>query len=244
MFVLSIITVVILGIFIYRKATKVDYLPTAYESELIEYFEEIALKSEIDKNINETIKWNKSMSLYVVKDKPYKRQMASIKKAIEGVNYLATDGFRIELTEDKTEKNAILYLSSRNDVEDLDYHFLKGINGDFAGLSEARYNWRNHIISAKIFIDIEESIEVQESVILEELTQSIGLMNDSEKYPNSIFYEKQMAENIHNNKYSPIDKDVIKLLYHHRMKSGLNSEQVKNVIKRILKNKEVELAGS
>ena len=242
-FALSMITIIILGIFIYSKRTKVNYIPTAYESELIEYFEEIALKAEFDGNTNETIKWNKPILLYVLKNKAYEKQMNAISRTINEINELATDGFKIELTEDKTRKNATLFLLSRDKVEELDSHFLEGIDGDFAGLSEAIYNWQNHITSAKIFIDIEESINVQESVILEEITQSIGLMNDSEKYPNSIFYEKQMEENINNDEYSCIDKDVIKLLYHPRMKSGLNNEQVKRVIKRILKNKEIKLSG-
>ena len=52
----------------------------------------------------------------------------------------------------------------------------------------------------------------------EELTQSLGLGKDSEKYPNSIFQSSwtQTTE------YLPIDRELIRLLYHPEMKIGLN----------------------
>ncbi len=229
---------------IYYKTIKEDYIPTIYESELIEYFKEVALKSEIGENVNKTIKWPGPMFLYVIKDRNYEKQMKAIHETIHKINNLSTDGFKIVLTEDKTKTNAILYLLNKRKVDKLDSYFFDGIDYDFAGLSEARHNRKHNITSAKIFVDVEEPLEIQKSIILEEITQSIGLMNDSEKYSNSIFFEHQMNQDSIILEYLPIDKDIIKLLYHPRMKPDLDSVQTEKVIKSILKNKEVELSGA
>lgn len=248
--IIIFLIIILLGAIIYLKInSKVDYTSTAYEKEVIEYFKEIALESEYYDSPERTTKWKKSMVLYVIKDKPYEKQMKAIQKTIDHINILATDGFKIELTENPKKCNSLLYLLIREGVAKMAPNFYKSftdnIDVDVSGFAYTEFDWSNYKINkAFIFIDPEESIEVQESTILEEITQSIGLMNDSEKYPESIFYENQIEEDSINMKYSSLDEDVIKLLYHPRMKSGLNSKQVENVIKRILKNKEIELSGN
>ena len=51
--------------------------------------------------------------------------------------------------------------------------------------------------------------QAQRSILREELTQSLGLYNDSWKYPNSIFYQggNDVTE------YSDLDKEIIQMLY-------------------------------
>ena len=70
---------------------------------------------------------------------------------------------------------------------------------------------------------------------MEELTQSIGLPADSKNKADSIFYEDQLIDNNIIKEYSQLDIDIIRLLYHAKMQSGLNSFQASNMFKRILK---------
>ncbi len=247
--IIIIVLVFVSSLFIYKKVTIVNYHPTAYESELIKYFKEVALQSEHGDYINKIIKWRKPMLLYVIKDKAYKEQMVAIKKAIEGINYLATDGFKIELTEDPKKGNTFLYLCSREKVAELAPNFYKkftdDVDIDISGYADMEFYWNNHnIYKASIYVDPQDPIDIQESIILEEITQSIGLPYDPESHPNSIFYEHKAVEGIKIYKYSELDKDIIKLLYHARMKPGINEKEVENVIKRILKNKEIKLSGN
>ncbi|WP_299272907.1 DUF2927 domain-containing protein [uncultured Psychroserpens sp.] len=235
----------LLGVFIFLKTTRVDYNLSKYENDVIDYFKDIALNGEVDYKTQEVTKWREPMKLFILKSEDSKLKTESVERVIDMINKLASDGFKIELTEEKSKSNSILYLFNRDKLEVLDPFFIAGINEDFAGLSEARYNLRNKIITnAKIFVDSDESMDIQESILLEEITQSIGLLNDSEKYPESIFYQHQMESDNVNIEYSGMDKDIIKLLYHPRMKPGLNSKQVVRVIKKILKNKEIELSKS
>lgn len=229
---------------------KIGYEPTAYESELIEYFKEVALKSEFNKNVNKVIKWRKPMRLYIVKDKndTYEKQVAFIKKTIDSFNVLTSDGFKIELSEEFENSNSYLYLCSKNEIAksnpDFYKEFADNIDIDVSGFVYMEFYWTSYnIYRSSIYIDITDSLEVQESTILEEITQGTGLPNDPESHVSSIFYEHKSEDGINIKQYSNLDKDVIKLLYHPRMKPGYSSSQVERTIKKILKNKEIDLSG-
>ena len=49
----------------------------------------------------------------------------------------------------------------------------------------------------------------QRSILREELTQSLGLLNDSDMYTNSVFYEYGNTVT----EYSELDKEIIQMLY-------------------------------
>ena len=62
------------------------------------------------------------------------------------------------------------------------------------------------------FVDLNRTVgetEFQKHILREELTQSLGLFNDSEKYENSIFYDGYSTVT----EYSEIDKELIDMLY-------------------------------
>ena len=50
--IITFIIIISICSFIYFNYIKISYEPTTYEQELIEYFKEVALKSEFDENIN------------------------------------------------------------------------------------------------------------------------------------------------------------------------------------------------
>ena len=239
-----------LGFFLYQKFIKIDYEPTAYESELIEYFKEVSLKSEFDENVNKIIKWRKPMRLYVIKDEnqTYEKQMVFIKNAINNFNTLTTDGFKIELSDDFKGSNSYLYLCNKEKIAKTNPKFYKKFTDDIeinlSGFCFMEFYWTSYnIYISSIYINTNDSLTVQESTILEEITQSTGLPNDPESHKNSIFYEHKSEENIRVKEYSNLDKDVIKLLYHQKIKPGMGKIEVERTIKKILKNKEIKLSG-
>ncbi|CAA0177859.1 hypothetical protein TMP248_150083 [Tenacibaculum maritimum] len=235
-------TILVTSIFFFVIINKSsNYIPTAYEKELIDYFKEIALQSEYDDNPQKVIKWKEPMLLYVIKEKEFKPQMSVIKKAIDSINKLATDGFKIVLTEKKSNSNAILYLCNKQKVAELNQYFYKlltkDIDYEISGLAYSEFITEKCIIDKTlIFINSEDSFNIQKSAILEEITQSLGLAFDSNKYPNSIFYKNKHEKEIRIKEYSQLDRDVVRLLYHTKMKPGLDSIQVEKVIKKILKS--------
>jgi len=74
-------------------------------------------------------------------------------------------------------------------------------------------------------------------LLREELTQSLGLMKDSEWYIDSIFQENPFYKPT---QYSNIDKAVIRLMYDEKIKPGMSPEQVTET----LKTTSVQTAGS
>ena len=84
-----------------------------------------------------------------------------------------------------------------------------------------------------MYVDIFRANEQgQLHLLREELTQSLGLGQDSEKYLNSIFQINWTTTS----SYSQIDKDIIRLLYHPNMKVGLNENEVDLLLRSILIN--------
>ncbi|BFP41152.1 hypothetical protein FGF1_19970 [Flavobacteriaceae bacterium GF1] len=228
----------LIGLFT-NKMFPIGYIPTLYESDMIECFKEVALKSEFDENIGRILKWGKPMILFVSKDGEYQKQTEAIQKTINKINELVTDGFRIELTEDVSRSNAILFLCEKRKVEKLapDFYnsFTDAIDIDVSGFVYVEFNWSDYDIrKAFVYINPKDPIDVQESTILEEITQSIGLPNDPESRTNTVFYRPKSEENNNIKEYSKMDSDIIRLLYHPKMKPGLNSSQCEKVIKKIL----------
>lgn len=84
-----------------------------------------------------------------------------------------------------------------------------------------------------MYVDIFRANEQgQLHLLREELTQSLGLGQDSERYLNSIFQINWTTTS----SYSQIDKDIIRLLYHSNMKVGLNENEVDLLLRSILIN--------
>ena len=84
-----------------------------------------------------------------------------------------------------------------------------------------------------MYVDIVRAdMNEQKHLLREELTQSLGLARDSQKYTESIFQSSWTITN----EYAEIDKDLIRLLYHPDMKIGLRENQVHDVLRQILLN--------
>ena len=82
-----------------------------------------------------------------------------------------------------------------------------------------------------MYVDIARTnLTEQKHLLREELTQSLGLARDSQKYSESIFQSAWTTTM----EYALIDRDLIRLLYHPDMSIGLNETQVEVVLKEIL----------
>ena len=216
-----------------KKDEEVPVL-SEYQESVVEYFKEIALGYEFSADQAVTRKWKSPMKLFVggVKNDTYLQETLSW--AIAEINNLATDGFYIEITSDSSASNAYIYFGAVNQFLDM-FPEEEGVltTGD-NGLSSVWYNWRNFIVQARIFVEVSTSTkEQQRSIILEELTQSLGLGNDSPLYPLSIFYETA-TDGGYVQEYSAMDKDLVRLLYHPDMKQGLDVDEVDLLLRQII----------
>lgn len=79
-------------------------------------------------------------------------------------------------------------------------------------------NWSEfgEIYKSTILISTDVSQDARSHIIREELTQSLGVLMDSSRYPDSIFYSGWTTVT----EYSDLDRAVIRLLYDPRIEPG------------------------
>lgn len=182
------------------------------------YYYEIAYKSEFNDKIYSK-KWNKDIKIFISDYKSDLKYNDSLIGVIDSLkielirivddlnNYI--NPINLTIVNDSTESNFFIYLGSsewynKNVPQTIPY-----TNGNY-GMGWVTVS--NNIISkSDVFIDLHRFSTTKEKrhLLREEITQSLGLFNDSYKYPSSIFYQgwTDVTE------YSDIDVVLIKKLY-------------------------------
>jgi hypothetical protein len=199
---------------------------------VVQYFTEVALGFENGNSSEIVRKWGTAMRIFVGGEDADPELLAVLAETIAVINCLSTDGFEIDIVTDSMAANTYLYFGSRERYIDLfpnDEANLLGNIGLF-------YVWwqSDRIFQAQIFIDIETTTFTQQrSLILEEVTQSLGLGKDSSLYKESIFYETSSDGGFAQD-FADIDLELIRLLYHPRMRVGLDRNEVVALLNIIL----------
>ena len=187
-----------------------------FTQEEIEYFTEIALGAEFGDETPVIKKWTDDVRIKI-NGEPTEEDLQTINNIVNDINKIIT-GLRIKIV-DKNENLSITF-SPESDFTSIDPNYVPTNYGFFWAL----WHDDNFIIyNASILISSIGITQKERShLIREELTQSLGLMNDSNKFEDSIFY--QDWTNI--TEFSEIDRAVIKLLYLNNIKPGLSRDQV------------------
>lgn len=203
---------------------------TFYSQEQIDYFLEVALGSEFGSQSNTIKKWNQDVQIQVY-GSPSAADLAVLRSVIQEINKLQ-GSIRLQLVGvAKTQY-------SQTAVSNLEIHFapeskFKRIEPNYQPTNLGFFwtFWNQNVIeNARILIST-TGVTPQERahLIREELTQSLGLMKDSLKYRNSIFYQGWT----NTNHYEPIDKSLVEMLYHPEIKPGMTKAEVLGVFQRI-----------
>lgn len=201
---------------------------SAYQTQVITYFKEIALGFEFGNASKITRKWDQQMKIFVG-GSTNADLFSELGRIINELNELATDGFSVEIVNDPLQSNYYIFFGSGNDYKNI-YPSQSGLVGSNLGLFSVFWDGQNHIYTGHMYVNIfRADLVAQKHLLREELTQSLGLGNDSEKYQDSIFQSAWTTVN----EYSEIDRDVIRFLYHPEMTSGLDASQAETVIKNI-----------
>ena len=198
---------------------------------IVSYFLEIALGSEFGNDEEVTKRWTEPINIYV-DGHANDDVLAELDRIIEELNELITTDIQIEIVDVKTNANLIVVFSGK------DYYAnTYGIDPNLAeenwGLFNIEYDDDNHYYYGTLYVDTERATtEEQFHILREELTQSLGLAQDSYTYPDSIFYQQWSTVR----EYSEIDRDLIWLLYHPDMSTGLTAEEVTIILNEIIAN--------
>ncbi len=198
----------------------VQHSSNNYAKEEIDYFTEIALGAEFGDEVPVIKKWTNDIRIKV-NGEPTDADLQTINNIIIDLNELLC-GIKIKLVEKNW--NLTITFSPESDFATIDQNYVPTNYGFFWVL------WHNDsfvIYDASILISSKDVTQKERShLIREELTQSLGLMNDSNKYKDSIFYQEWTDVT----SFSDVDKAVLKLLYMKKIRPGMSKEQVLEVL--------------
>lgn len=198
-------------------------------------FYEVALKNEYSKGQKSLSKWNRPLKIWIqhkVKDQELHQELVELHLA----HLSSITGLSITLVNQKSEAN-IKWIFTSESTWHQDAKSAIGIKSTDhlnTAICTAGYqmNHKNEIIKAGIAIPVDLARERGKLVacIVEEITQVLGLPNDSELAYPSIFNDQTP-----NDLLSPLDVILLKLLYEPELKVGLTKTQLKPAVQRILK---------
>lgn len=205
-----------------RPTPAVNPTPTAnrYTTEQINYFLEIALGSEFGGSAP-IRKWNEPIRIRVTGN-PTLADRQSLQAVINDLNRLVQG---ISLTIDNNNPNVEVIFAPEPEFRRYEPDYQPTNLGFFW----AQWN-RDTLNRARILISTTGVTQQERShLIREELTQSLGLMQDSYRYPDSIFYQAWTDPT----QYSSIDQAVISMLYRPEIRPGMTRSQVEAVLRRM-----------
>ena len=191
-----------------------------YSQEELDYFTEIALGAEFGDEIPVIKKWTKNIRIKIAGD-PTEADLQTIDYIVIDLNSIL-EGIKVKIVNEN--ENVSITFSPESNFSTIDPNYIPKNYGFFWAL----WHDDNYVIyEASILVSSAEITQKERShLIREELTQSLGLMNDSNKYKDSIFFQEWT--DVYS--YSDIDKNVIKLLYNKNIKPGMNKNDVLKIL--------------
>jgi len=200
-----------------------------YDLEVISYFKEIALGFEFGFESKITRKWCSDLKVFIGGE-TNSILMEELDNIISEISSLSTDNFNIEIVSDSSLSNYFIFFGKGDDYAKIFPSASSYVNNNW-GLFFLWYNSSNCLYKGHMYVDTDRANFIQAKHLLrEEFTQSLGLARDSDKYLNSIF-QSAWTETL---LYSDLDKDLIRLLYHPKISTGLDATAVDGVLKEIL----------
>lgn len=191
---------------------------TNFTQEQIDYFIEVALGSEFGQSNTAIRKWEGLVRIGVA-GSPTAEDWATLQSVVEELNDL-TEGIDLQLTTENP--NIEMVFAPESEFRQYEPNYRPRNLGFFWTW------WTGSVINrARILISSTEVTQEERShLIREELTQSLGLMRDSARYSDSIFYQRWTSTT----RYSDLDRAVIALLYSPEVRPGMTQEEVRVAI--------------
>lgn len=182
-------------------------------NDTINYYNEIAKSTEFTNITNKPQRWKSDVKIYIdgIYDSVAKTEVYNV---INELNELINT-INISVVNSKNEANLIAFFGFCSDYDKFEPKAAP-YSGNNYGLFVV-YSENNIITKGSFYVDVIRcgSLDTtlidktKKHLVREELTQSLGLYNDSMKYTNSIFYQGFTFSN----EYSDLDKKIIKMHY-------------------------------
>lgn len=183
---------------------------SSVDKETAYYFNKIVRYSESKPlEMGPVYKWNKNVKIYL-HGKPSRANRKEVVKVIIELNRLIYP-IKIQLVQRPEEANSFVYFGSIAGYNDSPFSEIQLPNSYFGHFHIKSYEYE--IQKALVFINTQEtSPKRQKHIIREEIVQSLGFINDTYDFKESIFYQGYSEKST----FSSLDESIIKLLYQGR----------------------------
>jgi len=192
---------------------------TGYDQAALDYFREIAGAAEFGEDGGVLHRWGEDLRIAVY-GSPTPEDRAALNAVIEDLNELLS---AVEVVVVEAEPNVEMHFVPVDEFDELEPNY---VPGNF-GYVYVWWDGSGSIYSARILIStIGVTQEERAHLIREELTQGLGLLNDSWLYPDSIFHQGWTDTR----EYSAIDQQVIEMLYRPELAAGMGIDEALEIL--------------
>lgn len=191
---------------------------------LLDYYDDVALGSEYGDADGKVHKWSETARLYVAESPDFEKFKDFYIRFIDSLN--AVEGFPgIEFTENAENASLTLEFVS---AEELEQKIGAGKDQAYGFARISWYNSTGEIFKGNIYIVREEDSSEADvrHTLIEETTQATGLMNDSYRYENSIFYQGYSTVD----SLSEEDGILFRMHYSEYIRGGIDGAGVKEIV--------------
>ena len=200
-------------------------------------FLRIALQREYDQSqAPRLVRWEQPIKIYFesdIGDRYLQGQLLSVHTK----HLTSITGVPIYYTKDIKQANIVVSFTSKDQVEDKVWRYIGNPDNIRQALDEAiclgnfGVNRKGEIQRGVIIIPVNYARQNARFLdcIVEEITQLLGLPNDSDEVYPSIFND--VSSDIY---LSPLDYILLKILYSPRLKAGMTANQVDHVLPDVL----------
>ena len=170
------------------------------------YFNSVCKTTEYHGDLSEPMKWNQDIKIFV-KGKQVDYLLVELQKIVSELNSIINP-ISLRIVNSESNANMIVFFGSEKDFNNFDKNSKKYTKNNFGAFI---YYGNEYITRVNLYVDIyrADTKNSQKHLLREELTQSLGLFNDTYDYPNSIFYQGWTETT----QFADIDIKLIKMLY-------------------------------
>ena len=199
------------------------YIPGVVVEDVVTWFKEVCLAAEFVNSGDPSYlqKWDHTIR-YLIHGDPTNEDLTKLESFAQWLNTI--EGFPgIYKTEDPSEANLNIYFCTHSEMCARMGEWAR----DLDGAVTFWYDQNNRIYDAIICVRTDLNQHLRNAVILEELYNGLGPIQDTALRSDSLIY----AEFSEPQALTEIDKLILKLLYNPKMQCGMNAEQCEEVIR-------------
>lgn len=197
----------------------------------VDYFKDIALGFEFGSASDVTRKWNTDVIIFV-DGETNPVLLNELDVILNDLNALIPDSeIELRLTDNEPGSNFFVFLGPGSEYGEINPSAANFVDSNF-GLFFVNFNSANYITSATMYVDTRRAAGLnQRHLMREELTQALGMAQDSPRFQDSIFQSSYSGTAT---EYNRFDEAVIRMLYHPNMQTGLNAAGVDPILREIV----------